>query len=102
MKLKNKIASFLPMWMRNKFILFSLAFLAWMIAFDKYSLITQIRLSHTIYEMEKEKANFQEKEIKASSERASLNTDIEKFAREKYLMHKPEEEIYLIVDKSNR
>ncbi len=102
MKLKNKVISFLPFWMRNKFILLGLAFLVWMIAFDKYSLITQIRLSHTIYQMEKEKANFQDKELKASSERASLNTDLEKFAREKYLMHKPEEEVYLVVDKSNR
>jgi cell division protein FtsB len=80
-----------------------LVFLIWVTFIDKNNLISQYQDRQVLYELDKEKRYYQI-EIQTTQDKLNeLKTDnrsIEKFAREKYLMKKENEEIWLVVDKS--
>ena len=80
-----------------------LIFLIWVTFIDKNNLISQYQDRQVLYELDKEKRYYQS-EIQTTQDKLNeLKTDnssIEKFAREKYLMKKENEEIWLVVDKS--
>ncbi len=80
----------------NKYSIAIIAFVVWLSFFDNYNFITQFRLSHSISELD-DKKEYYEKELEnALAEREVINNDIEKYAREKYLMHKDNEQIIII------
>ena len=92
----------LPPFTRNFFFLTSLFFLVWMSFFDSNDLITQYKLTKKIDNLEAQKAYYIDKieEVKSDREELLSNPELlEKFAREKYLMKKPTEDIYVIVEK---
>ena len=72
----------------------------WMLFVDANDLRSQFSLNQKLRELEAEKS-FYEQEIKqVNYDREELLTNdelLEKFAREKYLMKKPEEDVYVIV-----
>ena len=80
-----------------------LIFLIWVTFIDKNNLISQYQDRQVLYGLDKEKRYYQS-EIQTTQDKLNeLKTDnksIEKFAREKYLMKKENEEIWLVVDKS--
>ncbi len=80
-----------------------LGFLIWVTFIDKNNLISQYQDRQVLYGLDKEKRYYQS-EIQTTQDKLNeLKTDnksIEKFAREKYLMKKENEEIWLVVDKS--
>jgi cell division protein FtsB len=88
---------------KNKYFLVLLVFLIWVTFIDKNNLISQYQDRQVLYELDKEKRYYQI-EIQTTQDKLNeLKTDnrsIEKFAREKYLMKKENEEIWLVVDKS--
>ena len=85
---------------KNKFFLVTLAFLVWMIFFDKNDLFSQYEYRHQVNKL-KEERDFYKKETdqvtKELDELTSNPQKLEKFAREKYLMKKDNEDIYVIV-----
>ncbi len=77
-----------------------LLFVVWIALFDKYSFIDQLQLRAKISQMEKEKKYYQKKieEDKRKKDELLGNRDnLEKFAREQYLMKKENEDIFIIV-----
>ena len=72
----------------------------WIGLFDKYSIIDQLQLRAKIDRLESEKRYYQKK-IKMDSTRLeelrSNRENLEKFAREQYLMKKEKEDIFIIV-----
>ena len=75
-------------------------FLIWLTFFDSNDLYTQIKQTAKLNGLENEKEFYQEKieEVKADREELLSNDELlEKFARENYLMKKPEEDLYVIV-----
>lgn len=84
---------------KNFYFLSSLFFLVWMLFFDSNDIITQIKLSNKQEELESAKEYYESKIIEVKNDReALLNNDqlLEKVAREKYLMKKESEDIYII------
>ncbi len=80
----------------NKYILAFTVFGVWVAFFDKSSLITQWRLQQTIYELEQEK-EFLLADLEATKLlQQDLTKNQEKYAREKYFMKKPGEQVYII------
>ncbi len=76
--------------------------MVWMLFFDINDIISQFQLKEKRNELRKRKAFYEKKIIEVSAERESLfsNDDLlEGFARENYLMKKPDEEIFVIVEK---
>lgn len=101
MKLKIWYAEFSPRF-KNKYILTLFAFLIWMLFFDDNDFITRIKLKRQLARLKAEK-EFYLKEMKKIEETNqqlfSSKETLEKFAREKYLMKRDNEEIFLIVEK---
>lgn len=84
---------------KNFYILVGLCFLGWIIFFDTNDLVSQFSLHRQQKELINEKEFYLEKMNEVKEERKALlnNSDLlEKFAREKYLMKKPSEDIYVI------
>ena len=90
-----------PSFLRNKYILTILALLVWLTFFDRNNFIAQVKLGRTLNE-HRQQREFYRSEIKKDStamkELMSDSLSLEKFAREKYLMKKDNEDIYLIVE----
>ena len=80
----------------NKYTLCILAFGIWISLFDRYSFINQFKLSSDINELEATKADYESQLNMALLEREDFNSDMEKYAREKYLFHKDNEQVILI------
>ncbi len=87
--------------LKNKYVIAIIAFIVWMMFFDRNNFINQIRLVNTLSGLEQQMEFYQREIRKDSAELHKLKTDtasLEKFAREKYLMKKEDEDIYLIID----
>lgn len=85
----------------NKYFLTSVAFLVWLFFFDSNNIILRMRLKNQLNELQREK-QFYLDEIRNDSilTQKLLNdtSELERFAREKYLMKKEGEDLFLVVD----
>ena len=91
----------LPKFTRNFYFIAGMLFFCWMLFLDSNDLYTQYKLSRQLKTLENEKEFYQEKIQEVKKEREQLLTDsetLEKFAREKYLMKKDTEDLYVIVE----
>ncbi len=74
-------------------------FLAWMTFFDQYDLKSIFKYRSELKEIEASKKYYQQEIQSLEKEVESLESDqkaIEKFAREKYLMKRENEEIFIL------
>ncbi len=94
--MKHLITGFLKTYRR--FVVIFLVFFVWVMFFDNRSMIVQRRLSQQIRVLENEELAYTEKLGKVKKEWESMQLYPEKYAREKYYMHKPGETVYLFVD----
>lgn len=91
----------LPAYTRNFFFISSVFFVVWMTFFDSNDIFTQYQLNKKVNTLEEQKLYYQEKIEEVKNDREELLSNpqlLEKFAREKYLMKKPSEDIYVVVD----
>jgi cell division protein FtsB len=97
LKIWKKISPFV----KNKYILTLLIFIIWILFFDRNNLIDRVKeLSH-LRQLEKDKKYYIERIDKDSKRLEQLKTNnknLEKFAREQYLMKKDNEDIFVIVE----
>ena len=90
-----------PPFFRNFFFLFSMVFVIWMIFFDSNDLISQYKMNKQLNDLESERDYYEQKIVEVKAEEDALMKDkekLEKFAREHYLMKKPTEDIYILVE----
>lgn len=91
----------LPKFTKNFYFLSASFFLLWMLFFDSNDLITQYQMTRKLKNLEHEKTYYHEKIREVKEDRKELFSSselLEKFAREKYLMKKKDEDVYVIVD----
>ncbi len=91
----------LPRFTRNFYFLFGASFLIWMLFIDTNDVFTQIKLRNKLRNLEDEKEYYLEKidEVRAEREELLSNDELlEKFAREKYLMKKESEDLFIVVE----
>ena len=97
----KKILSFI----KNKYLLTITGLVVWVVFFDRNDLRTQIELRQQVKQLEKERNYFSEEISVITADSKELTTNpktLEKFAREKYLMKRNNEDIFVIVeDKKN-
>ena len=86
----------LPHGFRNRVFLISAIFLIWMLAFDKANILTQIRLSRTVGRLKADKVFYQTKLKETEAQRLDMQTNKEKFARERYFMKAADEDVFII------
>ena len=82
----------------NVFVLILIPFLIWMFFFDENSYLEHRKFDNEIKDLESTISFYQKKiaEDKATIKKLQDSIQLERFAREKYLMKKENEEIYLI------
>ena len=85
---------------RSRIIYVLIIFIVWMLFFDQNNWLTQLSLNRELNEA-KQQEQYYKNEISSDSLKLhELETDdesVERLAREKYLMIKDDEEIFLIV-----
>ena len=85
----------------NKYFLTTLAFVIWLVFFDSNNIFNRLKVRDKLIELKKEKKNYLEgiKQDSILTQKLLYDTlEQEKFARERYLMKKGNEDVYLIVD----
>jgi cell division protein DivIC len=88
--------------LRNRYVITFLAFIIWVGFFDQNNLVERNELSGRIKELEKQKIHYKNEIINNTQriEELQSNPDnLEKFAREQYLMKKPDEDIFVVIEK---
>jgi cell division protein DivIC len=93
----------IPAWLKNKYFLSITAFIVWILFFDPRDVFTQIEHRRELNELQVSKAWYQKEIEKESVEAEQLRSNpatIEKYAREKYLMKRDNEDIFIIPEKS--
>lgn len=101
MGLKDIFKLSIPL-LRNRYIITFLAFIIWVGFFDQNNLVERNELSGRINELEKQKIHYQNEIVNNTRriEELQSNPDnLEKFAREQYLMKKPDEDIFVVIEK---
>jgi len=91
-----------PWWIKNIYFFTGFTFLVWMIFFDKNNSFITNRINAQLNELKDQKTYYETeiKEVnKLKEELFSTDENKEKFARERYLMKKNNEDIFLIVEK---
>lgn len=84
---------------KNLYLTLTLGFIGWMLFFDSADLIAQYKLTRRIKKLQQEKIYYLKQIEVVTKEREELMSSeelLEKFAREKYFMKKPTEEVYII------
>ncbi len=96
-----KISTKIPRFLKNKYALAGIIFIAWVSFFDQNNLITQVQYRLELNKLEDERKFYNKEldQIQADLKELKSNpASLEKFAREKYFMKKADEEIFVIVE----
>ncbi|MFN0276170.1 MAG: FtsB family cell division protein [Chitinophagales bacterium] len=102
-KIRERIKRWnVPKFFRNKFVFTFFIFLAWMLFFDQNNFFVQLNRYTSLHRAQRQK-EFYDTETKHLQQQLHQLTSnpaaIEKFAREKYYMKKPNEDVFVIVKK---
>jgi cell division protein FtsB len=84
---------------KNKYFLVTVAFVVWMVFFDKNDLFSQYQYHQQVSKLKEERDFYKTQTAKVSKDLDELTSDperLEKFAREKYLMRKDNEDVFVI------
>jgi len=85
---------------KNFYFVFTILFVFWMIFIDSNNIYNQYLLSKKLSELESQKEFFLERKQNVLADKEELLSNeelLEKFARERYLMKKKNEDLYVIV-----
>lgn len=91
--------------LRNFYTATLVAWLVWILILDNNNLKVVVTNRMKMKELENEKAVLNEKIVAVKKERDEVFGNpnmLEKWAREKFMMRRPNEEVYVIVDENNK
>lgn len=92
----------IPGLFKNFYFLTAFLFIVWMIALDSNNVFTRYELSSKLGRLEDEQEYYEAKIREVQKDHDELFGDaesLEKFAREKYLMKKESEDIFIVEEK---
>ena len=88
-------------WVKNKYILTISVFTIWMLFFDQNNVVDRLKMSGEIRQLEADRQYYLEEIEKDSARFHELTTDkdnLEKYAREQFLMKKKDEDVFLVIE----
>ncbi|QMU30244.1 FtsB family cell division protein [Adhaeribacter radiodurans] len=92
----------LPKFIRSFYFISTVTFLVWMVFFDSNDFMTQYQMSKKLNDLEADKEYYVQKIAEVQKDRTELMSNpelLEKYAREKYYMKRPTEEVFILVKK---
>lgn len=93
--LRQVIADLIAAGWLNKYSVAAGLFVVWMLFFDKHNFFTQWNLRRAVHQLETSIGDYRDQLADAEAAHKDLMHNKEKFAREKYLMHRPDEDVFL-------
>jgi len=100
--IKEHISKIVPENVINKYTITGMVFFVWMFFFDKNKWLNQWQLSQSIFRLEREKQNLGALIVQAKKDKQDLDQNKEKYAREKYFMHKSNEDVFIFEESINQ
>jgi cell division protein DivIC len=95
-----KFLANIPSWLKNKYLLTAAGFTVWILFFDSRDFITShFRERQELRKLEQSKSYYQKQIMATRQELDQLRSNpalLEKYAREKYLMKKDNEDLFLV------
>lgn len=88
-----------PAWLRNRYALTLTCFVVWMLFFDRDDILTQWSRQRQLNELNRSRDYYRQQIVQARNELDSIKVDpaaIERIARERYLMKRDGEELFVI------
>ena len=85
---------------KNKFFIITVAFIVWMLFFDKNDMLSQYEYRSEVNKLQQEKDFYLKETAMVKKDLNELDSNLstaEKFAREKYFMKKENEDVFVIV-----
>lgn len=85
-------------WLRNKFVFTGLLFIIWVGFIDDNNIIAQVRSRLRLAEVNREREFYMRETQQSAEDLKLLQNDrelLEKFARERYLMKRENEEVFI-------
>ena len=94
---------FLKIWpvLKNKYVLTISVFAIWMLFFDQNNVVDRLRMASEIRQLEADREYYLEQIEKDSTRLHELTTNkenLEKYAREQFLMKKKNEDVFVIIE----
>jgi len=87
---------------RNKYLVATILFFAWIVFFDENSIVSHNRNKRILKELTEQKDIYRE-QIKSDKQKLEdLNSgpeNLEKFAREQFYMSKPDEDVFIVEER---
>jgi len=99
-----KLLNLIPAWIKNKYFLSAAGFIVWIVFFDPRDIFTQMQHHKELNGLQASKAWYLKEIAKESAEAEQLRNNpatIEKYSREKYLMKRDNEDLYIIPEKQD-
>ncbi len=87
--------------MKNKYVLTIFLFTIWLLFFDQNNMVDRMKMSGEIRQLEQDEQYYLEQIRKDSTRFHELTTDkdnLEKYAREQFLMKKENEDVFLVIE----
>ncbi|MBP8822832.1 MAG: septum formation initiator family protein [Flavobacteriales bacterium] len=100
--MKAKLLRYVPHALRNRYGAGLLAMVLWICLFADYDLYTMLKLRHQLGELKEQRDRYSEQIAETREQLHEISSDqalLEKFAREKYLMKRDNEDIFVVVPK---
>ena len=92
-------------YLKNKYIISLIIFVVWILLFDSNNLVDRFSQMKTLKQLEEDKEYYLKRIEEDSKKLNELETDkenLEKFAREQYLMKKEDEEIFVVIEEEGK
>ena len=94
-----KLLSTIPAWLKSKYLFTSAAFVIWMLFIDRNNVSLQLKRINELNKLQQSEKNMNTQIANTKKELELLKTNpstLEKYAREKYMMKKDNEDLYII------
>lgn len=88
--------------LRNKYLVAGILFVVWVTLFDANNLIDRFKQMKELRQLEADKEYYQKKIKDDTRKLKELETDrksLEKYAREQYMMKRPDEDLFIVLEK---
>jgi cell division protein DivIC len=91
-------------WLKNKYVLTISVFVIWTLFFDQNNMVDRLRMSSEIRQLEADREYYMEQIVRDSTRLHELTTDrenLEKYAREQFLMKRPNEDVFVVIEEQD-
>ncbi len=96
----KKLVAHIPPRLRNRYFFATLGLFVWILFLDRHDAWTTLKARHELYKMREQQEWYAEEIVRTREqlhELSSNKTLLEKFARERYLMKRENEDIFVLV-----